>query len=173
MHLESSLSFIVRVKSRTICGYLHIILHISLIFSYVNHFWFFKIVLKISGNVEENPRPKPSSSQSFSICHWKLNFIVAHNYINLSLLRAYVSTHKTHGYTLIRADYSSKYKQDGVCINYKHCLAFGLLDLYYLEEGLNFAISFGGKLCNFISFYRSPSQSHDISINLRVTLNLI
>ena len=90
VYLEFSLSYIVRVKSRTICGHLHIILHISLIFLYVNHFWFFKIVLKL--DVEENPGPKPSSS--FCICHWNLNSISAHNYIKLSLLRAYVSTHK-------------------------------------------------------------------------------
>ena len=94
MYLESSLSYIVKVKSRTICGYLHTILHISVIFLYVNHFWFFKIVLKLSGGVEENPGPKSSSSQSFSICHWNLNSISAHNYMKLSLLRAYLSTHK-------------------------------------------------------------------------------
>ena len=64
VYLESSFSYIVRVKSRTICGYSHIILHISLLFLYVNHFWFFKINLKLSGDVEENPGPKPSPSQS-------------------------------------------------------------------------------------------------------------
>ena len=54
VYLESSLSYMAKVKSRTICGYLHIILHICLIFLYVNHFWFFKIVLKLSGDIEEN-----------------------------------------------------------------------------------------------------------------------
>ena len=71
------------VKSRTICGYLHIILYTSLRFLYVNHFWLFKIVFKFSGDVEENPVPTPSSSQSFSICHWSLNSISADNYIKL------------------------------------------------------------------------------------------
>ena len=52
-----------KVKCRTICGYLHTILHISLIFLYVNHFWFFKIVLKPSGDVEENLRPKLALSK--------------------------------------------------------------------------------------------------------------
>ena len=92
VYLESSLSYIVTVKSLTICGYLHIILHISLISLNVNHFWIFKIVLKLSGDIEENLGPKPSSSQSF--CQWNLNSISAHNYIKLSVLRAYVSTHK-------------------------------------------------------------------------------
>ena len=185
VYLESSLSYIVRVKSRTICGYLHILLHISLIFLYANHFWFFKIAVKLSGDVEENPGPKPSSSQSFSICHWNLNSISAHNYMKLSLLRAYLSTHKFDvicisetylnsdtstvdenleiaGYTLIRADHPSNTKRGGVCIYYKHSLAFKLLDICYLEECINFEISFGGKLCNFISLYRSPSQSLDV-----------
>ena len=53
VYLESSLSCIVKVKSRTICGYLHIILHISVIFLYVNHFWFFKIFLKLSGALKK------------------------------------------------------------------------------------------------------------------------
>ena len=64
VYLEPSLSYMMRVKSRTICEYLHILLHISLIFLYANHFWFFKIAVKLSGDVEENPGPKPSSSQS-------------------------------------------------------------------------------------------------------------
>ena len=79
------LSCIVRVKSRTICGYLHILLHISLMFLYANHFWLFKIAVKLSGDIEENLGPIPSSSQSFSICQWNLNNISAHNYMKLSL----------------------------------------------------------------------------------------
>ena len=31
-----------------------------------------------------------------------------------------------------------------------------------MEECINFEISFAGKVCNFISLHRSPSQSHDI-----------
>ena len=52
-------------KSRTICGYLHIILHINLISLYVNHFWFFKIVLKLCGDVEENPGPNLALAKVF------------------------------------------------------------------------------------------------------------
>ena len=61
---------------------------------YANHFWLHEIVLKLSGVIEENPRPKPSSNQSFSVCHWNLNSISAHNYMKVSLLRVYISTHK-------------------------------------------------------------------------------
>ena len=150
-------------------------------FLYANHFWFFKIAVKLTGDVEESPGPKPSSSQSFSICHWNLNSISAHNYMKVSLLRAYLFIHKFDficisetylnsdtstvdenleiaGYTLIRADHPSNTKRDGACIYYKHSLAFKLLDICSLEECINFEISFGGKLCSFISLYRSPSQ---------------
>ena len=147
VYLESSLSYILRVKSRTICGYLHILLHISLIFLYANHFWFFKIAVKLSGDVKENPGPKTSSSQIFSICHWNLNSISAHNYMKLSLLRAYFSTHKFDviclsetyhnsdtstvdenleiaGYTLIRADHPSNTKQTFSCFQVIRYLLF-------------------------------------------------
>ena len=157
--------------------------YISLIFLYANQFWFFKIAVKLNGDAEENPGPE--SNQSFSICHWNLNSISAHNDMKLSLLRADLSTHKFDvicisetylnsdtstvdenieivGYTLIRADHPSNIKRGGVCIYYKHTLAFKLLSICYLEECINFEISFGGKLCNFISLYRSPSQSHDV-----------
>ena len=31
-----------------------------------------------------------------------------------------------------------------------------------MEECINFEISFAGKVCNFISLYRSPNQSHNV-----------
>ena len=106
--------------------------------------------MKRSGDIKENPRPKPSSNQSFSICHWNLNRISKHNYIKdlkVSLLRAYISTHKFDvtcifetyldsntsdddnnlniaGYNLIRADHPSNTKQGAICIYYKHSLTF-------------------------------------------------
>ena len=36
---------------------------------------------------------KTSSNQSFFICHWSLNSISAHNYTEISLLRADISAH--------------------------------------------------------------------------------
>ena len=35
------------------------------------------------------------------------------------------------------------------------------LNIQYLHECINFEIRIGGKLCRFVSLYRSPSQSHD------------
>ena len=179
---------------------LNLILYISILVLYANCFWLDKIVLKLSGDIEENPGPKPISNQSFSICHWNLNSISAHNYIKVSLLRAYISTHKFDvicisetyldsdtsddddnlkiaGYNLIRADHPSNTKRGGVCIYYKHSLAFKLLNIHYLKECMNFEISFGGKICNFISLYRSPSQSsdtfEDFADNLELNLDKI
>ena len=161
---------------------MNLILYISILVLYANHFWLDEIVLKLSSGIEENPEPKPSSNQSFSICHWNLNSISAHNYIKVSLLRAYISTHKFDvicisetyldsdtsddednlkiaGYNLIWADHPSNTKQDGVCIYYKHSLTFKLFNIHSLKECMDFEISFGGKICNFISLYQSPSQS--------------
>ena len=69
-----------RAKRPTIHTCLNLILYISILVLYANHFWLDEIVLKLSGDIEENPGPKPGSNQSFSICHWNLNSISAHNY---------------------------------------------------------------------------------------------
>ena len=46
-----------------------------------------------------------------------------------------------------------------------------------MEECVNFETSFAGKVCNFISLYRSPSQSNDIfetfADNLELNLDTI
>ena len=55
--------------------------------TYLFHVWLFFIRAKRSGDIEPNPGPKPNSCQSFSICHWNLNSISAHNFIKLSLLK--------------------------------------------------------------------------------------
>ena len=110
---------------------------------------------------EENPRPKPSSNQVFSTFHWSLNIISEHNYIKVSLLRAYLSTHRfdviclsetyldsdtSHedanleivGYALVRADHPSNTKRDDACLYYRNSLAFWLSNIQYLEECINF-----------------------------------
>ena len=68
-------------------------LHLSMIGVYVHHIWLSLTIIRLSGDIEENPGPKCNSNQSFSICHWNLNSITAHNYLKISLLRAYVSLH--------------------------------------------------------------------------------
>ena len=50
-------------------------------------------LLMLCGDIESNPGPRPNSGQSFSICHWNLNSIAAHNFSKISLLRAYNAIH--------------------------------------------------------------------------------
>ena len=91
---KSSFLSSLRVRLSTIQSCLNLILCISIFLHYGNHFWLYEIVLKLSGDIEENPGPKPSSNQHFSIFHRNLNRIFAHNYIKISLSRAYLFTHK-------------------------------------------------------------------------------
>ena len=92
--LKSSSLSSLRVKFRTIDTCLNLIVYISMLLLYVNHFWFYEIVLKLSDDIKENPIPRPSSNQIFSIFHWNQNNISAYNYLKISLLRAYISSHK-------------------------------------------------------------------------------
>ena len=101
--------------------------------------WLCSLAIKCSGDIEENPGPKPNSCEYLSICHWNLNNIYAHNFIKLSVLRAYISVNKIDiiclsqtflgpsissdndnlelpGYNLVRADNSISTKRDGVII---------------------------------------------------------
>ena len=135
-------------------------------------------------NVELNSGPKRASTSNISICHWNLNSISAHNYIKLFLLKAYIAIHKfdiiclsetyldssttsdddnlaISGYNLIRSDHPSNNKRGGVCIYYKNFLPLRVLGIQYLQECINFELNIGGKICNFISLYRSPSQTQD------------
>ena len=43
---------------------------------------------------KQTPGPRPNPCPSFSICHWNLNSLTAHNYLEVSLLRAYVAIRK-------------------------------------------------------------------------------
>ena len=164
-----------------ICNFSRKILYLSMIGIYLHHIWLSLTIIRLSGDIEENPGPKRNS---FSICHWNLNSITAHNYLKVSLLRAYISLHnfdvvcisETYldsttalddenlhiaGYNLLRADHASNSKRGGVCVYYKSSLALRLIDVHYLQECLVFEILIGGKSCNLISLYRSPSQSSD------------
>ena len=81
------------------------------------------------------------------------------------------------GYNLLKADHASNSKRGGVCVYYKSSLALRLIDAHYLQECLIFETLIGGKSCNFISLYRSPSQSSDsfeeFADNLQLSLDKI
>ena len=50
--------------------------------------------LLLSGNIETNPGPRRNLSNHFTICHWNLNSISAHNFAKVQLLKAYLAVHK-------------------------------------------------------------------------------
>ena len=56
--------------------------------------WFYSLLLLLSVHVELNPGPKLRPNNAFSICHWNLNSISAHNYAKVLLLKAYIAIHK-------------------------------------------------------------------------------
>ena len=129
--------------------------------------WFYSLLLLLSGDVELNPRPKHNYSNAFSICHWNLNSIYAHNYAEVFLLKAYIAVHKfdiicisetyldfstpsddsnleISGYTLVRSDRPSNNKRGGVCIYYKSFLPLRILNVQYLQESICFELKIGG-----------------------------
>ena len=133
--------------------------------------------------------------KSFSISHWNLSSTTSHNFIKILLLTAYNSIHKSDiiclsetflnsetisndenlyipGYNLIKADHLSNTKRGGVCIYFKESLPSRLYNVSYLNECICFEIMFSNKLCNFISLYRSPSQSSDEFENFVYNLDL-
>ena len=148
----------------------------------------------------KNPGPKANSCDGLSICHWNLYSICAHNFIKLSLLRAYISFNKSDiiclsetcldssipsdddnlelsGYNLVRADNLTSTKRGGVCIYHHKFLPLKVIDIQFLNECISFEIRIGGKLCSFLCLYRSPSQTRDIfetfADNFELTLDTI
>ena len=58
---------------------------------FIQSTWVHALLIKLSGDIEMNPGPKPNPCHSFSICHWHPNSLTAHNFLKVSLLRAYVA----------------------------------------------------------------------------------
>ena len=140
--------------------------------------------LNLSGDVEKNPGPKSYYAQYLTICKWNLNSITAHNFTKLALLKAYLSVHKMDivclcetfldfsisiyddhlqipAYSSVRADHPSNTKRGGVLLYYKSFLSIKLIDVNYLNECISFELRIGGKVCKFLTLYRSPSQNRD------------
>ena len=115
----------------------------------ISYIWLFSILIKLSGDVEENLGPKPNSCRSFSICQWNINSVSAHNFSEVFLLIAYISVHKF----------------DVICISETFPNSDTAHDDDNLKiEGYNIAcivlqVLMGIKLYNYISLYRLPTQN--------------
>ena len=154
--------------------------------------------MSLSGDTQLNPGSKNKFNVNFSVCHWNLNSIAALNYAKVFFFEAYIAVYqfdiicisRTYldtsitsdddnleilGYKLMRSDIKSNSNRGGVSIYYKSALPLRVLDIYYLQESICFELKIGDKLCNFISLYRSPSQSQDefekLSENLEINLD--
>ena len=138
--------------------------------------------MHVRGNTEKNSAPKKGFSQMFSIGHWNLNSLVAHNFTKVALLKAYLSVRKFDVfcisetylnssitedgdslwipvYDLIRSDHPSNNKREGVVIFYKNFLPLKSIDVNYLSESILLEVQIGSQNCHFISLYRLPSQT--------------
>ena len=171
---------------------------ILIVIIFTQFIWVHALLIRQSGDIEMNPGPKPNPCHSFSICHCNLNSLAAHNYLTVSLLRAYVAIKKFDvvylsetyldssylsdndnfcfpGYNLVRVDHPSNAKEGGVFIYLKNYPSLNRLDIQLLQECINFEIKIADKICNFVSLYRSPSQSkydfESFADNLKLNLD--
>ena len=186
------------VSCKHIFIYLRFALYIFLAVLYLRYIWPYSILVKLNGDVAENPGPKPKPCQSFSICHWNVYSLSDQNFSKVSLLRAYISIHKfdvicisetflnsdtafdddnlnIEGYNIVRFDHPSNSIQGGVCIYYNQSFALKISDIKYLQECIVFQVLIANKLSNLITLYRSPSQTTDIfdqfSDNVQLSLD--
>ena len=52
-------------------------------------------------------------------------------------------------------------------------MPLGVLDIQYLNEGINFELKIGDKLCTFVAPYRSPSQLQSDFDNFKLNLETL
>ena len=127
-------------------------------------------MISLSGDMEVNLGPKAKVTNTFSVCHWNLISLSAHNYSKLSPLKAYLTFHKFDvvclsetylsfntapdndnleilGYNLTKLDHPSNSKRGGVCIYYNNFLHLRVLDIQYLHKCVNIELKIGAKLC--------------------------
>ena len=75
-------------------------------------------------------------------------------------------------YSFARMNHPSNTKRGGVCLSYKCSLPLKVMDVYYLQECINFEAQIGDKTCNFVSLCRFPSQTKDEFENFIKNLEL-
>ena len=149
LRLQSRSKFIITSLNRIVFFTVAVIL--------TDNLWHVFYLIKLSGDIEENPSPKLNSFQKLSICHWNLNSITAHNFIKVSLLIAYNSIYKYDiiylsetylnsstvlgddsleipGCNFVRCDHSMNTKRGGVCVYYKSYLSLKILNMKHLQE---------------------------------------
>ena len=92
LSLSSTLLNSFHTKMETIHWSVLISFLILIVIIFIQFIWVHALLIRQSGDIEMNPGPNPCPS--FSICHWNLSSLTAHNYLKVSLLRAYVAITK-------------------------------------------------------------------------------
>ena len=144
-------------------------LHLQSYYGHITVTNFLLSILLISGDVQSNPGPNFVSKESFSICHWDLISITAHNYAKILLLKVYIAVYgfdiiclpatffdsKTlsdndnldiSGYNLVRSDHLSNSKRGGVCIYYKKILPIRIINVNSFNEYIRLELKVGERL---------------------------
>ena len=146
-----------KIDISVINTYLANLMSVVILYCSLEQLWITRYRIGMSGDIEVNPGPKCNScqSQSFSICHWNLNSLIAHSFAKVSLLTVYLSVNKFDivclsetflnseiltddenlqilGYSIARVDHPSNIKCSGVCVYYKTSLPLKRLDIKYL-----------------------------------------
>ena len=143
------------------------------------------LLLFMSGDIELNPEPnKTNSSCKFSVCHWKLNSLAAHNFDKVGLLEAFNTINKfdiicvsesyldstfssdnedinTKGYKLVRADHPNNIKRGGVCAYVRESLPVRVVPNHHLSGCLILEVNLKNKKGYLVSLYGSPNQNPD------------
>ena len=112
-------------------------------------------------------------------------YIASHKFDNICILETYLdssassydSNLEISGHILVCSDHLSNNNRGVICIYYKSYLTLRILNVQYLQKSICFELNIGDKTCNFLSLYRSPSQSQDFETfteNLELNLeNLV
>ena len=61
---------------------------------FIQFVWVHALLIRQSGDIEMDPGPRSNPSHNFSICHWILNSLTAHNYLKVPLSWVYVAIKK-------------------------------------------------------------------------------
>ena len=85
LSLSSSLLNNCHTKIETIHWSVLITFLILIVIMFIQFIWVHALLIRQSGDIEMNPGPKPNPCHSFSICHWNLNSLAAHNNLKVSL----------------------------------------------------------------------------------------
>ena len=133
-------------------------------------------IMTLSGDIELNPGPTPSSCKKFLNISLKfkkyfvswLQPIMPFKVLMLLACLNWTSIRKTFSsddnasmpaYNMSLADHPSNNRHRGISIYFKKSLHIKVLIMYYLQECIFFDQQIGNKICKIISLYRSPTQT--------------